>query len=118
MSSLRRCNIPKPIITRHQFSDVSYHSIEETIVPFANEKLNKFSEFILQQSENAEKAHRFEIYEKEEVNSLQSIHESSKEEVSKMEERDKAISIQLAKIRALTYALEQEHKCIRLTLSK
>lgn len=109
--------IPRSPLIRHRpTADLTYADIEQSITELGNAKLSKFTEFIQEQSANAERAKRFEIFEPEEVILNNNVIQST-EEVCQMEERDKAISKQLAKIRALTYALEQEQKCIRLTLT-
>ena len=115
---MKRHDIPRPSPLRHHSCNLPYEAIEPSLHEMGNTKLNKFMEFIQQQSEGIEKHKRFEIYEREEIVHAQPIYNQSHEEVTQMEERDKAISKQLAKIHALTYALEQEQKCIRLTLRK
>lgn len=118
MTSCKIPPLPRSPTQRHRpTADLTYADIEQSITEMGNAKLSKFSEIILEQSENVERSKRFEIFEPEEIIINNTNHAQTTEEVCQMEERDKAISKQLAKIRALTYALEQEQKCIRLTLT-
>ena len=113
--SPRRSEIPKPIFPMRLKREITFEELQQDISSYINEKLSNFSEFVRTQSKDAERAKKFEILDSEtQINRYSSL--PSIEEISRMEERDREISQQLQKIKALKFALETEQNSIRQQL--
>ena len=111
-------DISSPIRQSPVKKEFTFDIIRDEIAPIANEKLSNFSKFIEEQSKGVERAKRFDILDPYLQSSNFNFCTPSINDISRMEERDKEISNQLAKIRALTFALETEQSSIRRTLDK
>ena len=109
---------PSPIRQSPVKKEFTFDIIRDEITPIANERLSNFSKFIEEQSKGVERAKRFNFLDPCLQSSNFNFCTPSINDISRMEERDKEISSQLAKIRALTFALETEQSSIRRTLDK
>ena len=114
--SPRRSEIPKPYLPIKVKHEITFEELQQDISSYVNEKLSSFSEFVRTQSAGAQRAKKFEILDPDTQINRYSTFLPSIDEISRMEERDKEISQQLQKIRALTFALETEQNSIRQQL--
>ena len=114
----RKLEIPRPPTPKRLKHEITFEQLQQEISPYINEKLANFSAFIREHSVGIERAKKLYINEPDMQLGQYSYGNPSIEEITRMEERDKEISNQLERIRALTFALETEQSSIRQQLYK